>query len=190
MRKNYKYPIVSVMDRNSLVDELNNKTMVIELKGEAYETLVGELKKSAKEYKDNKLSAKIYGAGAFITFFSAPLLWFLAEGIATAFSLAGMAKNDMKKYMIATIPTFDERVAAVFGLSMPTSPDGLNRFILIRKDFDSELDSIQGLEEYRFTNKNKCPYCSKTIKSMKKLIKAEDTIYTCPECAKKTIICF
>lgn len=171
MKKNYSYSITSVSTRNELADALDNKEMVVELKDEVYSTLAKEMKESAHSNRKNRKDAKFFAIFTVVTaFISWPIM--LIEGIAAGFSALGVATNDIKKYMIAIVP--DE--------------DG-DRLLLINRKFQPSLDQIVTLEQYRFTSNGECPYCSAKIKSVKKLVKKEQALYTCPKCSKETIIC-
>lgn len=171
MRKNHNYSITSVSTRNELADALDNKEMVVELKDEVYSTMAKEMKESAHSNRKNRINAEGYAVGAVLSAFIAwPLM--LIQGIVAGFNALDLATSDIKKYMIAIVP--DE--------------DG-DRLLLINRKFQPSLDQIETLEQYRFTENGECPYCSAKIKSMKKLVKKEQTLYTCPKCSKETIIC-
>lgn len=105
-----------------------------------------------------------------MAFVAWPLM--IIEGVAAGLSAIGVATNDIKKYMLAIIPDGNSE-----------------RLLLIKRNYQPELDTIITLDHYKFTPKDKCPNCSSKIKSVKKLVKKEDLLYTCPKCSKKIIIC-
>ena len=173
MKVNVTYDITRVSLRSDLAVNVNKKTPVIELTGEVYSEMEEELKKRARNNREYRSGMKLGVAAIILGFASAvPISIFLIEAAAMGLAAIGVGVDDIKKYMVAIIPQ-----------------KGSNRFLLITRKFDVKLDSISGLQDYKFTNKKNCPNCNKKISGTSKKIKNDDTLYECPNCGKKIILC-
>ena len=169
MRKNNTYCVAVINTRNELADALESGEAVIDIQGEAYDSILGEVKKEINSDRTSKkLDALVIGTSIASLFFGIGIVAItnLAAGVIFEYY---RSKKDFSHY----------------DLYLFQSEDKEKLLLINQKKYDAEYDSIVGYEEYLFTGKKRCPLCKRPIKNNE--LKESNYSIRCENCQKNII---
>ena len=168
MRLNKKYLPTNVYTRNDFAEAINAKKNAIELKGNVLDEVKKEINSSKSKTSLSKIGKGLGILGTTLGLLSpagyiglgGAALYALLFGTSTAILRA----DEINKYSIYNFVYKNEE-----------------HFLLVRtKEFDYELDSIEGYDYLVFSTSTQCPKC-------KKKGKKESAGYFCPSCHKRIV---
>ncbi len=165
MKKNEVFLPVIPMDRNELIDAIEQKQKVIYIKGSLFNDVIEQLNNDVSKRK----SVKWWISGGFLAAYQLlfiPIVGWIISAImlilSGTFAVSGIIGRDLKKYNI--------------GFSGGKNVKTCDRIILVHKDYSFTYDSIIDNSIILSDNMKKCPKCKNKLQKN-----------YCPHCQKQIV---
>ena len=168
MRLSIKHTVTCIYTRNGFAEAINAKNVAIELKGNVLQEIKKEVMGSKKVTGLSKIGKGIGAVGVTLGLLSPA--GYIGLGGAAIYALIFGASSvashadEINKYVVYSF-----------------YHKGEDHILLIRKkEFDTDLDFVEGYEDVVFSKSNSCPRCNKKGRKL-------NESFICPSCNRKII---